>query len=129
MSLPGPRFLYVGTLDRRIDVALVGDVARRVPGASIVFLGPATDPEHVECLRRIPGVVIRPPADRATVVATVSAADACLLPHVVTPLTEGMSPLKVYEYLAGGRPVAAVDLPALHGIDDRVLLASGERFA
>ena len=31
------------------------------------------------------------------------------------PLTQAMSPLKVYEYLAGGRPVAAVDLPPLVG--------------
>jgi hypothetical protein len=33
-----------------------------------------------------------------------------------------MSPLKLYEYLAGGRPVLATDLSPVRGIDDRVVL-------
>jgi hypothetical protein len=32
-----------------------------------------------------------------------------------------MSPLKIYEYLAGGAPVLSVDLPPVRGIDPRVL--------
>jgi hypothetical protein len=40
-----------------------------------------------------------------------------------TALTEAMSPLNPYEYLAGGRPVAAVDLPPIAGVDGRVALA------
>jgi teichuronic acid biosynthesis glycosyltransferase TuaH len=34
-----------------------------------------------------------------------------------------MSPLKLYEYLAGGRPVAAVDLPPIAAVKGRVDLA------
>ena len=40
------------------------------------------------------------------------------------PLTEAMSPLKVYEYLAAGLPVVSIDLPPVRDIGDRVLLAS-----
>jgi hypothetical protein len=41
-----------------------------------------------------------------------------------------MSPLKLYEYLAGGRPVAATALNPMRGIDDRVtLVEAGEDFA
>jgi len=50
-------------------------------------------------------------------------AEAALVAHRLTPLTEAMSPLKAYEYLAGGAPVLSVDLPPMRGIDDRVLLA------
>ena len=53
----------------------------------------------------------------------IAAADVGLVPHVRTPLTEAMSPLKLYEYLAGGLPVAAVDLPPIRGVDARVVLA------
>lgn len=34
-----------------------------------------------------------------------------------------MSPLKIFEYLAGGGPVAATDLPPLRGIEGPLLLA------
>ena len=37
-------------------------------------------------------------------------------------MTEAMSPLKLYEYLAGGAPVAAVALPGIAGVDPRVEL-------
>jgi hypothetical protein len=33
-----------------------------------------------------------------------------------------MSPLKLYEYLAGGAPVAALDLPPIRGISSRVVI-------
>ena len=122
-ELPGPRLLYAGTLDGRIDVDLVRQTAAQVPGASIVLVGSPADPAHLERLKAVPGVVVRPPVGRQELVSLVGASDACLLPHAITPLTEAMSPLKVYEYLAGGRPVAAVDLPPVRGIDDRVVLA------
>ena len=59
---------------------------------------------------------------RREIVALVAAADACLIPHARTPMTEAMSPLKLYEYLAGGAPVAAVDLPGIAGVDAGVQL-------
>lgn len=40
-----------------------------------------------------------------------------LVPFTVTPVTHAVSPLKVYEYLASGVPVAAPPLRALEGID------------
>jgi hypothetical protein len=60
---------------------------------------------------------------RPEITAMIHAADACLVPHARNELTAAMSPLKLYEYLAAGRPVAATDLPPMRGIDDRVVLA------
>jgi len=36
--------------------------------------------------------------------------DACLLPFRVNPLTQAASPVKLYEYLASGKPVASAPL-------------------
>ena len=43
--------------------------------------------------------------------------DVGLVPFTVTPVTHAVSPLKVYEYLASGVPVAAPPLRALEGLD------------
>ena len=43
--------------------------------------------------------------------------DAGLVPFVVSDVTHAVSPLKVYEYLAAGVPVAAPPLRALEGLD------------
>lgn len=123
-ALGSPRLLYVGSLDDRLDVTALGAVADANPHGSLTLVGPLLAPRHLEALRRRPNVVVRPPVGRAEVVALVAAADACLIAHVRTPLTEGMSPLKLYEYLAGGRPVAATALPGvIHVGHPRVALA------
>ena len=60
----------------------------------------------------------------AAVTGLIRLADVGLIPHVHSPLTEAMSPLKLYEYLAGGLPVVAADLPPVRGVDPRVALVA-----
>lgn len=123
-ELPRPRLLYVGSLSNRVDVDQVGDVARAYPDGSIVFVGPLQDEAHFAPVMEHPNVVIRAGlAPRREIVNLIGAAEACLIPHVADRLTEAMSPLKLYEYLAGGRPVAAVDLPPIAAVEGRVVLA------
>ncbi|MGH3449133.1 MAG: hypothetical protein ACRDQW_00075 [Haloechinothrix sp.] len=122
--LPRPRLLYVGSLENRVDVSQIAEVAQAYPDGSVVLVGPLHDEKHFAALREHPNVVIRAGvAPRPEVVGLIGAAEACLIPHVGNRLTEAMSPLKLYEYLAGGRPVAAVDLPPIATVEGRVALA------
>ena len=124
-----PRIVYVGALDSRLDVDAVEATARRFANGTIVLAGPVVEPAHLAPLHNLDNVVFAGPQARADVVATVHAADACMIPHRRSRLTETMSPLKLYEYLAGGRPVAATDLGPMGGVDDAVqLVAPGEPF-
>jgi len=124
-----PRILYVGVLDTRLDVAAVAATARRFANGTVVLVGPVADAAHVAPLHDLDNVVFAGPYGRADVVAMVRAADVCVIPHRRSPLTETMSPLKLYEYLAGGRPVAATDLSPMRGVDDSVqLVAPDEPF-
>lgn len=122
-GIPHPRALYVGTLDSRLDVPGLLTLARERPGLQIVLLGVVGDEQAIAPLRGIPNVHVLPPTDRAGLVAAVRNVDLCLVSHARTALTEAMSPLKIYEYLAGGAPVLSIDLPPVRGIDPRVLLA------
>jgi teichuronic acid biosynthesis glycosyltransferase TuaH len=121
-SLPAPRLLYVGSLESRVDVEALARAARALPDASFALVGPLLEPDHFAALRRLPNVHLRPPASRAEVVGLVTAADVGLLPHVNNALTRAMSPLKLYEYLAGGAPVAALDLEPIRGVSPRVVI-------
>jgi glycosyltransferase involved in cell wall biosynthesis len=122
-ALPRPLLLYVGSLDRRIDVDQLLRGARSQPAGSVAIVGPMLDEDHFRQLRAEPNVHVRPGVPREVVVSLVSAADACLIPHVRNALTDAMSPLKLYEYLAGGAPVAALDVPPIRGISSRVIIA------
>ena len=66
---------------------------------------------------------------RAGIVGSLMYSDVGIIPHVVSPLTRAMSPLKLYEYLAAGTPVAVPDLPPVTGISKRVIVATENDFA
>jgi|GEM_PF-505741 len=121
-----PLLLYAGTLDARLDVPALIAIARAVPQATVVLAGALLDPAHLHPLRAEPNIEIRPALSRAGVSGLIRVADVGLIPHVRSALTEAMSPLKLYEYLAGGLPVVAADLSPLRGVDPRVLLV-GDR--
>jgi teichuronic acid biosynthesis glycosyltransferase TuaH len=123
-ALPRPRAVYVGALGHRLDIDVVREVAARFPEGSVALVGPLDEPAVLAPLRQARNIVVHGPVGRRDVVALLHAADVCLLPHRRTALTESMSPLKLYEYLAAGRPVVATDLPGVRGVDPRVELVA-----
>ncbi|HVR04622.1 MAG TPA: hypothetical protein VMS02_01185 [Solirubrobacteraceae bacterium] len=121
-DLPRPLLLYTGSLDDRLDVTVLIAIARALPSATVLLVGPLLDERHLLPLRALPNIEIRPALSRAAIAGLIRVADCGLIPHVRSPLTEAMSPLKLYEYLAGGLPVVAADLPPMRGVDLRVAL-------
>jgi len=121
-----PRLLYIGSLDSRVDAAALEAVGRAFPAGTLTLIGNVLEPSHYEPLRALPNVAFRPWATRPEIVDAIMSADACLIPHVENDLTRAMSPLKLYEYLAGGRPVAATDLEPIRAVadGDRVTLVA-----
>ncbi|MDW6021568.1 glycosyltransferase [Mesorhizobium sp. BAC0120] len=130
-KLPAPRILYVGAMTgERLDCDAIGETAARFPSGTVVLLGPVHDTGILNQLRRYPNVRIQPPVGRLEVASVIHAAEVCIMPHRFSRLTTAMSPVKLYEYLAGGRPVAASDLPPVRAVDPRIVLVKeGYSFA
>ncbi|MGC5225263.1 glycosyltransferase [Micromonospora sp. DT81.3] len=123
-KIPRPRAIYVGTLDSRLDVDGIATLARARPDLHTVLLGPLPDPLYIRKIAGLSNVHVHPSVGRAELVATLRNTDLCLVAHRRTALTEAMSPLKLYEYLAAGIPVLSIDLPPVRDISDRVLLVN-----
>jgi teichuronic acid biosynthesis glycosyltransferase TuaH len=119
LSQASPRLLYVGALGTRVDVVQARAVAEAYPGGSLTFVGWWEDEAHFEPLLDLPNVSFVTRRPRSEITGAIAAADACLIPHVRTRLTEAMSPLKLFEYLAGGAPVAAVDLAPIAAVEEK----------
>jgi len=130
-ELPSPRILYIGPLtSERLDVEALRETVVRFSHGSLVLVGPIVDRAAVDSLRRHSNVRIQPPVGRAEVASLIHAADVCVLPHRFNRLTTAMSPLKLYEYLAAGRPVVASDLPPVRAVDPRIVFVpEGHSFA
>ncbi|GAA3664696.1 glycosyltransferase [Microbacterium marinilacus] len=107
----GPVALYLGTLhEDRLDVGLLQRTAARVAGAggTVVLVGPdALSARHGELLRATPGLLLLGARAWDAVPAYLQHAQALIVPHLVSPFTDSLDPIKAYEYLAVGRPVVA----------------------
>jgi glycosyltransferase involved in cell wall biosynthesis len=49
--------------------------------------------------------------------------DVCITPHLVTPFTESLNPLKLWEYLAAGKPIVSTDVAGFRDYPRHVRIA------
>lgn len=118
---------YHGNIQSRFDFALLSEVASRLP--------------HIDF--RIYGWVWKDVQDRADVVerenknvhfygrfdhtdlpSIMQEWNVAIVPHKNDRLTQSMNPMKVYEYLAAGKPIVATDIEGLGQLKDQVVTAS-----
>lgn len=132
-ALPRPRVVFTGAVvATKLDLTLLGALADARPDWSIALVGPvgAGDPEtDVSSLAARPNVHLLGARPHDALPAVLREADAALIPYALNDLTRSVFPMKVYEYLAAGLPVAATPLPALEGVEDVALAGDAPEMA
>lgn len=115
---------YAGGLRSGNGIALILEIARRLPTHTFHVLGgQSIEIEEWRSLVRSDNVVWygrRPPRE---VAAFLAECDILLAPYTEGPKTAAgkdtsrwMSPLKIFEYMASGRPMIVSDLPVLREV-------------
>jgi glycosyltransferase involved in cell wall biosynthesis len=127
-NLTRPVLGFAGNLLRsKVDFELLEEVAAARADWTVLLIGPAR-PDSAEALTRLTRLAnvrwvgLKPYAELP---AYVAAFDVGLIPYRANEYTRNCSPLKLYEYLAAGKPVVASGLPVLAGMEPDVVLAEG----
>ncbi len=119
-ALPRPRILFTGAVvATKLDVPLLVELARARPQWSFALVGPVGvgDPRtDVSALAAEPNVHLLGRRAYDELPAVLRGADAGLIPYARNELTDGIFPMKVYEYLAAGLPVVATELPSIASV-------------
>ena len=123
--LAHPVIGYVGYRVRdRLDLELIDFLAQSRPLWSFVFVGPKVGPEPLQAiLDRRPNVTVVGPVDYLKLPSFVTAFDVCILPNRVNTHTAGNDPIKLYDYLAAGRPVVSTATAGVELFDSLVTIA------
>jgi len=118
-----PVYGYTGSVHPdRVDVELVREFAQRVKG-TVVLLGPDMLPPQAKARLALPNVVIFGPVPYAQVPAYMRAFDVCIVPHRMSAFTESLNPIKLWEYLAAGKPIVSTDVAGFRDYPKLVRLA------
>jgi len=126
--IPAPRIGFIGAISGyKLDFGLIRHIAQRRPEWAVVLIGhigegdPWTDAGQ---LAGLPNLHLLGPRPYADLPAYLRGIDVAMLPNLRNDYTASMFPMKFFEYLAAGRPVVSVDLPALRDYADAVRLAA-----
>lgn len=115
---------YFGAIAEWFNVDLVREVARANPDALVLLVGSDTA-GAAQKLASEENIIFTGEVPYASLPFYLYGFDVALLPFRIIPLTLATNPVKIYEYLASGVPVVAVDLPEMSQFGDLVRIGKG----
>ncbi|MBI4737967.1 glycosyltransferase [Candidatus Woesearchaeota archaeon] len=124
-SVPHPVIGYVGGIADWFDLDLIEAIARCRPKWSFVLIG-----QNDMSLKRqgvVENIHFLGQKKYQHLPDYIACFDVCLIPFKINAITESVSPIKLYEYLATGKPVVSSDLPEVRQYADLVAIAEGPR--
>jgi glycosyltransferase involved in cell wall biosynthesis len=131
-AIPGPRLGYSGLISSRLNLTMLKTLAQEHPEWSLIFLGQENvlhESATWQSMLALPNVYYLGSVGVEQVPHYLKGFDVGLLPYQQNAESENLSPLKLYDYLAAGLPVAAVDIPAAREFEQVIHLADRpERF-
>jgi glycosyltransferase involved in cell wall biosynthesis len=127
-QFPAPVFGYTGTLHpERVDVGLLLALSREYSQGSVVLVGPNLfeAPDQARLQAR-PNIHFTGAVPYSEIPRHMAAFDVCIVPHLETPFTQSLNPLKLWEYLACGKPIASTNVAGFAEHSRLCHIGSGE---
>jgi UDP-galactopyranose mutase len=130
-AIPRPRIGYTGVVKPQLDWPLLEALAAMKSDWSFVFVGPiqreARTVDAVARLGRRANVHFLGLRSLEALAAYPQHFDVCIMPYRLNHYTDQIYPLKLHEYLAGGRPTVGTPINTLTAFPEVVRLAHGPR--
>ena len=122
-----PVFGYLGTLHGdRLDTTLILALADRWPAGKVVLCGPDfLSPIDHRKLKTRSNIEIRAAVSYSAVPKVMAGFDVCILPHRCNAFTESLNPIKLWEYLASGKPIASTPVAGFRDFSHLCNLGEG----
>jgi len=111
--IPHPIVGYFGTISHWIDRDVILELSTQYPLWQFVFIGPRADNGFLDPVFSRPNCHWLDSQPYEILPGLAAQFDVCWMPFCQTDLTEAINPVKIYEYLALGKPVVAPPFPDL----------------
>ena len=113
----------IGTLDMRLDAAVLRHVAERRPRWRLRLVGPVQDGFDPRAFADLSNVSVEGPIAHARVPELLADFDVGIMPYRDHPHDRALTPVKNLELMAAGKPAVARRLPYLERFEDLVYFA------
>ncbi|HEX8020846.1 glycosyltransferase family protein [Mucilaginibacter sp.] len=100
---------YFGNIERRIDYALLTQLAEQSPDKNFVFVGPVDIDYENNPAFNAPNIFKKGSVPYVLLPAVLKGFDVAIIPFKKDDVSSSIFPLKLFEYLGSGRPVVITD--------------------
>jgi len=122
---------YVGGITDKLDLDLLAEAAAAMEASgegTLVLVGPVnvSGGENSRCIERLrasPRVVFTGARPAAEVPSFIRGFDVCWIPYRAGDQARAIDPLKLYEYLAFGKPTVSIEIPSVLPFEGPVRVA------
>ncbi|MDR0248755.1 MAG: glycosyltransferase, partial [Oscillospiraceae bacterium] len=111
-TVKNPIFGHIGAISEQVDLSLPAAAAKARPEWSFVFIGEYSTNEYVTELTALPNVRFLGPKPQKQLPNYINRFDVCMNLYKASEMSRDISPMKLYEYLASGKPVVSTPQPA-----------------
>ena len=124
-KIPSPRLGYIGNLSSRIDFGLIEKIAKHNKSWSLVIIGPVEEEAKAELasLKYQHNIYYIGYKPREKLLQYLKGFDVCILPFKINDWNYHSNPLKLWEYLAAGKPVVSTPTKEMEILKDVIFLA------
>lgn len=116
---------YHGVIQSRVNTGIIQHIANQKPEWDILIAGPVWKEmkKEIDALAALPNVHFAGPVPYMQLPHFIQLFDAAIIPHRVDRFTNSMNPLKMYEYLAAGKPIVSTAIAGADYFHDEIHLA------
>lgn len=108
-----PVITYSGAWANWVDIKLVEKIAETFRQALVCILGTEYG---VRVPRHIPNLIYLGMKSYTQLPSYLCHSTVCIIPFIINTITVATNPIKMYEYLASGKPVVTTDLPETRNV-------------
>lgn len=122
---------YIGTIENRLDFELLDKIADFHDDKEIIMIGPIWKcaKKSVRNLQKRKNITFIGPISYQNIPAYLARVDVAIIPHRSNEFVRSMNPMKLYDYLAAGKPVVSTPHESLSAFKELVYAAnSGDEF-
>ena len=119
-TIPSPRICYVGQIDVRVNLQMISNIAKQHQDWHWIIIGPIKPSCNKIALKQLKGlsnIHFLGQTNHLTLSSFLKNIDICILPFKINKYTENMLPLKIFQYLACGRPIVTTNLPEIRDLN------------
>lgn len=115
---------YAGKIGKRMDIDLLSFLASELPQINFVLIGQFLNKKWVKGLFKFRNIYFLGDKHYSQLPFYLGNFDVCIIPHNTRSLESGEDSIKLYEYLAAGKPVVTTMVLGIDYLKDVITIAS-----